>query len=70
VQGEVRRLRGELGAAEDAYRDASGYGRDPHPGLALLRLAQGNVDAAVAAIRRVAGETSDAADRAKLLSRT
>jgi DNA-binding CsgD family transcriptional regulator len=67
VQGEVHRLRGEFGAAEESYREASRYGRDPLPGLALLRLAQGNLDAAVAAIRRVAGETAVAADRARLL---
>ncbi len=67
VQGEVHRLRGAFPAAEAAYREASRYGREPHPGLALLRLAQGNVGAAVAAIRRVVGETTDAAQRAKLL---
>ena len=40
-QGEVQRVRGELAAAEDAYREASRCGREPQPGLALLRLAQG-----------------------------
>jgi DNA-binding NarL/FixJ family response regulator len=59
VQGEVHRLRGAYGAAEEAYREASGYGRDPHPGLALLRLAQGDHEAAGAAIRRAVGETSE-----------
>lgn len=67
VQGEVHRLRGAFGAAEEAYRESSRYGRDPHPGLALLRLAQGNADSAVGAIRRVLGETTVAADRARLL---
>ena len=42
LQGEVHRLRGELAAAEDAYREASRCGREPQPGLALLRLAQGD----------------------------
>src|SRR5436190_10645568 len=37
-QGELHRLRGELVAAEAAYRDASRFGREPQPGLALLRL--------------------------------
>ena len=32
-----------------AYREASHWGREPQPGLALLRLAQGQVDAAEAA---------------------
>jgi DNA-binding CsgD family transcriptional regulator/tetratricopeptide (TPR) repeat protein len=67
VQGEVHRLRGEFTAAEEAYREASGYGREPQPGLALLRLAQGNVQAALAAIGRVLGEGGSAADRGKLL---
>ncbi|MDQ3677330.1 MAG: helix-turn-helix transcriptional regulator, partial [Actinomycetota bacterium] len=38
VQGEVHRVRGEFSAAQRAYREASELGRDPHPGLALLRL--------------------------------
>ena len=66
-QGEVHRLRGELVMAEDAYRDASRLGWEPQPGLALLRLAQGDNEAAAAAIRRAAGETSDGLKRANLL---
>jgi tetratricopeptide (TPR) repeat protein len=42
--GEIRRRRGDFAAAEDAYRKANEWGRDPQPGLALLRLAQGKVD--------------------------
>jgi ATP/maltotriose-dependent transcriptional regulator MalT len=67
VQGEVHRLRGRADAAEEAYREASRYGRDPQPGLALLRLAEGDVDAAAAAIRRALSETSDGSERARLL---
>jgi ATP/maltotriose-dependent transcriptional regulator MalT len=48
--GEVRRVRGDLDGAEDAYRNAHELGRDPQPGLALLRLAQGRVEAARASI--------------------
>mgnify|MGYP002619832427 CR=1 FL=1 len=48
---EVRRLRGESAAAEVAYRSAHEHGRDPQPGLALLRLAQGRIEEACAAIR-------------------
>ena len=51
-QAEVHRLQGRFSAAEEAYRDASRCGCEPQPGLALLRLAQGNDDAAAAAIRR------------------
>jgi DNA-binding CsgD family transcriptional regulator len=67
VQGEVHRLRGALGAAEEAYRKASGYGREPQPGLALLRMEQGRVDAALTAIRRVLGATTMTVERARLL---
>jgi DNA-binding CsgD family transcriptional regulator len=66
-QGEVHRLRGELAEAEEAYRDASRFGCEPQPGLALLRLAQGNDDAAAAAIRRVVGEATELLKRARLL---
>ncbi len=48
--GEVRRLRGDHAGAEAAYTRANEVGRDPQPGLALLRLAQGRVEAATASI--------------------
>jgi len=67
LQGEVHRLRGELAAAEEAYREASRAGREPQPGLALLRLAQGDGAAAAAAIRRALGEARDPPARARLL---
>ncbi|HWI06914.1 MAG TPA: LuxR C-terminal-related transcriptional regulator [Solirubrobacteraceae bacterium] len=66
-QGEVHRLRGDLRAAEDAYRKASRAGWEPQPGLALLRLAQGRPDAGAAALRRALGETTDRARRSQLL---
>jgi DNA-binding CsgD family transcriptional regulator len=66
-QGEVQRVRGEFTAAEDAYREASRWGREPQPGLALLRLAQGRADIAAAAMRRLAGETTGPVGRAALL---
>ncbi len=66
-QGELYRLRGHFAEAEDAYRLASQWGREPQPGLALLRLAQGQVDAAQAAIRRVVDETEGRAARSRLL---
>ena len=67
-QGDVHRLQGELAAAENAYRNASRHGWEPQPGLALLRLAQGNVEAASAAIRRAVVETSNPLRRAALLA--
>jgi ATP/maltotriose-dependent transcriptional regulator MalT len=66
-QAEVHRLRGEFDLAEEAYRGASQWGLEPQPGLALLRLAQGRTDAAVAAIRRAVSATPDRLQRTKLL---
>jgi ATP/maltotriose-dependent transcriptional regulator MalT len=56
--GELARVRGDLKSAEHAYRAASGHGREPLPGLALLRLAQGRFDAAASSARRMLAETS------------
>jgi DNA-binding NarL/FixJ family response regulator len=66
-QGEIHRLRGEPAAAERAYREASRHGREPQPGLALLRLARGDRQAAAATIRRAVAETVDPLGRAALL---
>lgn len=44
--GEIQRLRGELGAAEESFQLANEYGFAPQLGLALLRLAQGKIEAA------------------------
>ena len=66
-QGEVHRLQGRFEAAEAAYREASRLGREPQPGLAMLRLVQGNEDAAAAAIRRAVSETTQPLRRAALL---
>jgi DNA-binding CsgD family transcriptional regulator len=66
-QAEVYRVLGDFTAAEDAYQQASRWGRQPQPGLALLRLAQGRTDAAQAASRRGVTETTDRLGRAKLL---
>ncbi|MDQ3721993.1 MAG: LuxR C-terminal-related transcriptional regulator [Actinomycetota bacterium] len=66
-QGEVYRLQGEFAGAEEAYRNASRGGYEPQPGLALLRLAQGNGEAAAATIGRLVGETSAPSKRAGLL---
>jgi len=66
-RAELHRLRGDLAAAEDGYRRASRLGHEPLPGLALLRLAQGDVDAARAAICRAVDEAPDRARRARFL---
>jgi class 3 adenylate cyclase len=57
--GEIRRLRGDFAAAEEAYRTAHELGRTAQPGLALLRLAEGKVDSAVAGLRRTLEEVPD-----------
>jgi DNA-binding CsgD family transcriptional regulator len=66
-QAEAYRVLGDFTAAEDAYQQASRWGLEPQPGLALLRLAQGSTDAAAAAIRRVVAGASEKLRRAKLL---
>jgi DNA-binding NarL/FixJ family response regulator len=65
---ELHRLRGEFAKAEQAYRQASRFGRRPQPGLAQLRLAQGQVDAAVAAIRTALDEAPNRVARSRLLA--
>jgi len=65
---ELQRLCGELDGAEASYREASRFGRDAQPGLALLRLAQGNVDAAAAGIRRAVDEGGSTVARPRLLA--
>ena len=67
LQAEVQRLSGRFREAEEAYREASRLGLEPQAGLALLRLGQGNGEAASAAIRRAVSETADPAARAGLL---
>lgn len=64
---ELHRLVGDFGAADEAYRQASRYGWDPQPGLALLRMSQGRLDAACAAIHRVLGAAAGPLKRARLL---
>jgi DNA-binding CsgD family transcriptional regulator len=64
---EIQRLQGELAEAEESYRQASLAGRDPEPGMSMLRLAQGRVDLALPAIRRALDEAEDSIARSRLL---
>ncbi len=64
---ELHRLRGEFAEAEAAYRRASRLGRRPEPGIALLRLAQGQGDVAAATITRATDEATGIFARARLL---
>ena len=67
--GELRRHRGDTAAAEAAYLRAHEAGRDPQPGLALPRLAQGRTDAASASIDAALGACGGGRlERARLLA--
>ncbi len=66
--GELRRLMGDLTAADGLFRRAHERGRDPLPGLALLRHSQGRIESARSLLERALSEpTLSQLDRAKLL---
>ena len=65
--GELHRLRGEFSEAEAAYTRANECGRKPQPGLSLLRLAQGQLDAAAGLIRAALADTRSSAARMRML---
>jgi tetratricopeptide (TPR) repeat protein len=65
---ELHRLRGELSEAEEAYRLASQHGGRIQPGLALLRMAQGDPAAALASLRRMLEEPGQSRFRPMLLA--
>jgi tetratricopeptide (TPR) repeat protein len=66
--GEIHLRKGDLRTAEAMLEEAHVRGRNPQPGLALLRLNQGNGDAAWSMIEgALAGKGTAALDRAKLL---
>jgi class 3 adenylate cyclase len=65
--GQIRRRLGDFTAAEEAYAKANELGSDPQPGLALLRLAEGKVDAAVAGITRSLQEIEEPLSRLRRL---
>ena len=59
--GEIELRRGDLTAAAAAFERATEYGKDPQPGLAMLRLAQGD-SAVAAALLRVAVDNAGDGD--------
>jgi class 3 adenylate cyclase len=67
VIGETRLCRGDLVEAGEAFRQAHELGREPNPGLALVRLAEGDVAAAAAAIKRGLAAEQQPLPRAKML---
>ncbi|HET9420430.1 MAG TPA: LuxR C-terminal-related transcriptional regulator [Nocardioides sp.] len=66
VRGGLDRLQGRYDAAEEEYAAAGRLGCDPQPGLALLRLAQGSLQAAAAMVRRCLAESQDDAKRVEV----
>jgi tetratricopeptide (TPR) repeat protein len=66
--GEIRLLRGDLDRAEEAFVRAHGLGVSPEPGLSLLRLRRGDVDAAAKALQTALADAGeDRLARARLL---
>jgi len=66
-KAELHRLQGDFEEAEDCFHEAAKRGRKPQPGLALLRLAQGQRDSAETSIKNTLQETIDKNSRAELL---
>jgi DNA-binding NarL/FixJ family response regulator len=67
LEGDVQRLLGDFSGAEAAYNQANDLGAQPQPGLALLRLAQGQTDAANAMMQRVLAESENPIARVRVL---
>ncbi len=66
--GEIRLRMGDLARAEEVFRQAHELGRDPVPGLALVRLAEGKIAAARALLDRAVAERPEGSlERARLL---
>jgi class 3 adenylate cyclase len=65
--GEIRLRLGDLDGAEQAFSVAHGLGHEPQPGIALLRLARGQVDAARSSIATALADAPDPFERFRLL---
>ena len=66
--GEIRLRMGDLERAEEVFRQAHELGRDPVPGLALVRLAEAKIEAARALLDRAVAERAEGSlERARLL---
>lgn len=69
VAGELRRRMGDAAGAEEAFLTAHELGRDPQPGLALLRASQGRASAAATAlVSCLAGGGWSVLGRARLMA--
>jgi class 3 adenylate cyclase len=66
--GEIRLRMGDLAAADEAYAKAHQFGRDPQPGLAMLRHAQGKTPAGAKMLARALSDPAlPPLQRARLL---
>jgi tetratricopeptide (TPR) repeat protein len=65
--GDIRLRQGDLVAARDAYERAAEFGLAPGPGHALMLLAEGDKQGALAAIVRAIGGADDPLSRARYL---
>ena len=65
--GEIRVRLGDLDGAEQAFEVAHRLGHEPQPGLALLRLARGQVHAARSSIATALADAPDPFERFRLL---
>jgi class 3 adenylate cyclase len=65
--GEIRLRVGDLAAAQEAFEHANALGREPQPGLALLRFAEGRLASAQGCLRRALDEERRDLVRARLL---
>jgi DNA-binding NarL/FixJ family response regulator len=68
VRGNLDRMLGRFDSAEEHFSLASRLGEDPQPGLALLRLTRGSVQAAAAMARRSLAETRQPGRRIQVLA--
>jgi class 3 adenylate cyclase/predicted negative regulator of RcsB-dependent stress response len=57
--GQIRLRLGDLAGAEEAFLEAHELGWDPQPGLAMLRLAQGDTESAASSIREALDDPMD-----------
>ncbi|HSV39207.1 MAG TPA: LuxR C-terminal-related transcriptional regulator [Nocardioidaceae bacterium] len=67
LRGNLDRLQGRYDSAQENFSEAARLGFDPQPGLALLRLAQGSIQAAAAMARRCLAEAEGDAKRVEVL---
>jgi class 3 adenylate cyclase len=65
--GAIRFRAGDLDAAEEAFKHAHELGRDPQPGVALLRLAHGRIEGARSCIDQALQTEAAELHRARLL---